>query len=75
MAYLIECKNKAKHIVRKKKQNKDNNDEKNDRNERIITVSHSEHLHSSSKGLAQAGVKVMEKSGLMIGDIIKRREK
>lgn len=74
-AFLIKCKNKAKHIVRKKKQNKDKNDEKKDCNDRIITVPHSEHLHIISKGLAQAGVKVMEKSGLKIGDIVKRREK
>ena len=84
-ALLISWKNKAKHIKRKKRQEKENQDKMTRQEkqedirkkipERMIVVPHSKHVSEIAKGLKHAGVKVVAKSGVKIGDIIQSKEK
>ena len=74
-SFLIKCQNKARKIMRKKAQEQEK-ENKPARNDRFITLPRSEHLRSISEGLSQAtGIKVIERSGKKIGDIIRCKEK
>ena len=74
-SFLIKCQNKARKIMRKKAQGQEK-ENKPARNDRFIILPRSEHLRSILEGLSQAtGIKVIERSGKKIGDIIRCKEK
>ena len=74
-AILINCKNKAKIIKKKKEQGKQKERKKDKRSDRIMVVPHSEEIHRISKGLSLAGVTLLERTGRKIGDMVRYKEK
>ena len=77
---LIQWKNKAKRIERSKEQEKQRENEVDKTStprheERMVIVPHSKHTRDIAEGLKQAGIKIVEKSGIKIGDIVKNKER
>ena len=73
-ALLIKWKNKAKQILRKK--GTENEKQKSSRrDERIVVIPHFKHFEGLSRGLRQAGIKLVAKAGTTIGDLVKMKEK
>ena len=76
-ALLVKWKNKAKRIRSTKKQatrEETKKDVDSRRERQTIVVPHSKHVQDIAEGLRHAGIRVIEKSGVKIGDIVKKKK-
>ena len=73
-ALLIKWKNKAKQIKGKKETEK-GKQEWPTSDERIVVILYFKRFEEVSRGLSQAGIKLVAKAGTTIGDLVKQKER